>query len=343
MKRGIVALLVTFGFASSLHAAPGDPRLVQGVLEWPAKLTVEPFVVIRTDDGRWYYAEVKGVKRLDSGPLTSGTRVAVLGTEAARPHEITAIALGPGDAAALALALMPHVNAPAPAPTVVAHPPSAPKPVAAEPTSKTEPSPPSKAEPSPALKAEQTSTPKIIAKPERPATPSAALAPAAAPAVAATPAPTLAPTPAPAPAPAVGSVSAGAPTVPPSAKAAAPAVSDSPAPASARVGEAPAPVPPIAEKSSTEKAPEPAGDGPRWTELRGTVKVIAGNWIVVRVDNGQLVLVDLSTVRGGAASLKPGAAIALYGTPTEQKFQAMGIVQPENRPAAKPTTVPPRR
>jgi hypothetical protein len=336
MKRGIVALLVTFGFASSLHAAPGDPRLVQGVLEWPAKLTVEPFVVIRADDGRWYYADVKGVKRLESGPLTSGTRVAVLGTEAARPHEITAIALGRGDAAALALALMPHVNAPAPAPTVVAHPPSAPKPVAAEPMSKTEPSPPSKAEP--------TSTPKTIAKPERlAAMPSAAQAPEAAPAVAATPAPTLAPTPATAPAPAVVSVPAAAPTVSPSAKAAAPAVSDSPAPAAARVGEAPAPVPPIAEKSSPEKAPEPAGEGPRWTELRGTVKVIAGNWIVVRTDNGQLVLVDLSTVRGGAASLKPGAAIALYGTPTEQKFQAMGIVQPENRPAARPTTVPPRR
>ncbi len=39
MKRGIVALMVVFGFASPAQAAPGDPRLVQGVLEWPAKLT----------------------------------------------------------------------------------------------------------------------------------------------------------------------------------------------------------------------------------------------------------------------------------------------------------------
>src|SRR5439155_84460 len=76
------------------------------------------------------------------------------------------------------------------------------------------------------------------------------------------------------------------------------------------------PAPPAAEKSMAVNEPEPAGDGPRWTELRGTVKVIAGNWIVVRTDKGQLVLVDLSTVRGGAASLRPGAAIALYGTPT---------------------------
>ena len=89
--------------------------------------------------------------------------------------------------------------------------------------------------------------------------------------------------------------------------------------------------------------PESAGDGPRWTELRGTVKVIAGNWIVVRADKGQLVLVDLSTVRGGAASLRPGAAIALYGTPTEQKFQAMGIIPPDNRPAPRPANIPPRR
>jgi len=52
---------------------------------------------------------------------------------------------------------------------------------------------------------------------------------------------------------------------------------------------------------------------------------------------------DLSTVRGGAASLRPGAAIALYGTPTEQKFQAMGIVPPDNRPAPRPATIPSRR
>src|SRR5262249_61783213 len=96
MKRGIVALVVTFGLASSTHAAPGDPRLVQGILEWPAKLTVEPFVVIRADDGRWYYAEVKSVKRLESAALTSGTRVAVLGTAAARPHGLTSCAPLPG-------------------------------------------------------------------------------------------------------------------------------------------------------------------------------------------------------------------------------------------------------
>src|SRR5216117_133639 len=81
MRRGIVALSVAVLVASAAHAAPGDPRLIQGVLEWPAKLTAEPFVVIRTDDGRWYYTEIKNAKRLESGPLTSGGRVAILGTE----------------------------------------------------------------------------------------------------------------------------------------------------------------------------------------------------------------------------------------------------------------------
>src|SRR5262249_7331529 len=110
MTRGIVVLTLTFAIAASAHAAPGDPRLVQGTLEWPDKLTAEPFVVVRTEDRRSYYAEIKSAKRLESGPLTAGTRVAVLGAEAARPHEITAIAIGSGDAAALAMALMPHVN-----------------------------------------------------------------------------------------------------------------------------------------------------------------------------------------------------------------------------------------
>jgi len=238
---------------------------VQGVLEWPTRLTVEPFVVVRTDDGRWYYAEIKAAKRLESAPLTAGGRVAVLGTEATRPHEITAIAVGSGDAAALAMALMPPVNPPAPAPAPLSVPTaesaSPPKPVATEP-------PP---------------TPKIVAKPE--------------------------PEPAPAAPPAQSQV-----TEPAAEK-----------PTPVRVTEA---VP-----------PEP----PRWTELQGTVKVIAGNWVLVRADSGQLVLVDLSTVRGGATSLQPGSSIAVYGTPGDQKFQAMGILQPGTRPAARPATVPPRR
>src|SRR5438093_10803224 len=98
MRRGIVALSVAVLVASAAHAAPGDPRLIQGVLEWPAKLTAEPFVVIRTDDGRWYYTEINSAKRLQSGPLPSGRRVALLGTDAAKPHGLTPLARRSADA-----------------------------------------------------------------------------------------------------------------------------------------------------------------------------------------------------------------------------------------------------
>src|SRR5712691_11872573 len=121
MRRWIVVPALMFAFASSAHAAPGDHRLVEGILEWPAKLTVEPFVVVRSEDGRWYYAEIKAAKRLEPSPLTAGARVAVLGIEAMRPHEIMALALGSGDAAALAMALMPHGD-----PTAAASAPPAP-------------------------------------------------------------------------------------------------------------------------------------------------------------------------------------------------------------------------
>src|SRR5262245_47838460 len=308
MRRGIVALSVAVLVASAAHAAPGDPRLIQGVLEWPAKLTAEPFVVIRTDDGRWYYTEIKNAKRLESGPLTSGGRVAILGTEAAKPHEITAIAVGSGDAAGLALALMPHVNAPAAAaaPAGAATPSaSATAPLAVEAPSAAQP-----AAPQPAA------TSKGIARPEPPAAPTPA---------AATPAETPATTaPTAISAPAAGPVPAPAPTP-------APAASDT--------------APPTSDKAAPVKGAdsEPAAEPPRWVELQGTVKVIAGNWIVVRAESGQLVLVDLSTVRGGASSIRPGAPISVYGTPGEQKFQAMGILHSDNRPPAKPASVPPRR
>src|SRR2546427_4887933 len=103
-RRWFVVLSLTFALASLAHAAPGDPRLVQGVLEWPTTLTAKPFVVIPTEDRRGYYADIQGARRLEPARLTVGARVAGLGTEAARSHEITALAFGSGDAAALALA-----------------------------------------------------------------------------------------------------------------------------------------------------------------------------------------------------------------------------------------------
>lgn len=104
MKRFLALAIVILALATdSAFAAPGDPRVVQGTLEWPQNLSAEPFVVIRGADGRLYYADVSTAQRRGSGALTAGSRVAVLGIEGNRPFEMAALAFGPGDAASLGL------------------------------------------------------------------------------------------------------------------------------------------------------------------------------------------------------------------------------------------------
>ena len=103
MKRSLVALAILGLSAGTAMAAPGDPRVVQGTLEWPARIGNEPFVVVRGEDGRLYYTDITAAQRRTADPMTSGSRMAVLGVEGARPYEIAAIAIGAGDAAALGL------------------------------------------------------------------------------------------------------------------------------------------------------------------------------------------------------------------------------------------------
>jgi len=118
--------------AGAALAAPGDPRIVQGTLEWPATVTTESFVVIRGDEGRMYYADLATAQRRTPGPLTAGSRVSLLGIEGSRPYELTTMVIGTGDAASLGLApsftpappASPAPPAP-PAPIVVAPPPPA--------------------------------------------------------------------------------------------------------------------------------------------------------------------------------------------------------------------------
>jgi hypothetical protein len=113
MKRIFVTLALLVVPAGVALAAPGDPRVVQGSLEWPATLAAEPFVVVRGEDGRLYYVDVASAQRRVPGTLTAGTRMAVLGVEGTRPHELAAIAFGPGEAAALGL----HPSGGAPGPS----------------------------------------------------------------------------------------------------------------------------------------------------------------------------------------------------------------------------------
>ena len=95
MKRSLVVLALLGLSAGAAAAAPGDPRVLQGTLEWPATVTSEPFVVMRGDDGKLYYADISVAQRRTPDPLRAGSRMAVLGVEGSRPYEIAAIALGP--------------------------------------------------------------------------------------------------------------------------------------------------------------------------------------------------------------------------------------------------------
>src|SRR5215470_6233369 len=135
-----VAIVVILAAHAAAIAGPGDPRLVNGVLEWPRALTNEPFIVVRGDDGALYYVTITAARR--DAALTSGARIAVLGLEGRTVHEITALGVGAGDSAASALANLQNAKSAsdASAPTVVTPPtvaapttPSAPVPTTASP------------------------------------------------------------------------------------------------------------------------------------------------------------------------------------------------------------------
>jgi hypothetical protein len=118
MTRILITLALLLLGAGPAPAAPGDPRVIQGILEWPATLAAEPFVVIRGDDGRLYYADISAAQRRAPAGLTAGSPMAVLAVEGNRPHELAAIAYGAGDAATLGL------TAPSAAPATSASTPS---------------------------------------------------------------------------------------------------------------------------------------------------------------------------------------------------------------------------
>src|SRR5687767_3263508 len=71
-------------------AAPGDPRLLKGTLEWPATLSTEPIAVVL------YYVEASTAERLGA-PITG--RVSVVAIEGTKPQELSAVIIGSGDSA----------------------------------------------------------------------------------------------------------------------------------------------------------------------------------------------------------------------------------------------------
>jgi hypothetical protein len=149
MKFFAITLILSVVLAGPTLAAPGpgDPRLIQGTLEWPAALSGgEPFIVLRGDDGRVYYADVMAAQRRVQGALSAGSQIAILGLEGTRPYEVLAVALGSGDAAALSLALAQATATTPPTPA----PPSSTPPAAVVP-----PAPPAAPAPAPPARLEE--------------------------------------------------------------------------------------------------------------------------------------------------------------------------------------------
>jgi hypothetical protein len=112
MKLTLSVAAVLF-LAAPVMAAPGDPRAVRGNLEWPAVLSAEPFIVVRGDDGRLYYADVARARRMTPGTIAGA--ISLVGIEGNQSHEIGAVVVGAGDSA-LSMATPP----PAPAETAAA-------------------------------------------------------------------------------------------------------------------------------------------------------------------------------------------------------------------------------
>src|SRR5207248_2263923 len=290
MKRLLIALALAEVLTTPVLAAPGDPRLVQGTIEWPAALASEPVVIVRGDDGRVYSVDVSGAVRHGNAALRGGGRVALLGLEAAKPHELTALVIGSGDAATLARALsqgLTSVTAPAAA---AATPPA----VAA--TSPANGSPTSAIAPTVAAPVAPVATPASPAALPTPATGATPPAPAAAPpATAATP-----PAPAATPPATTGTVP------PPSA--------NPPVPPGTRVMATPA------VAASTERK--------QWARVDGRVHSVEATTLILRDSTGSLVLVDISNLNPNVTRvLRPGSPVSVYGYPLEQRFEAAGYIE----------------
>jgi hypothetical protein len=315
----LIALVLSAVLAVPALAAPGDARLVQGTLEWPATLAREPVVIVRSDDGHVYYADVTDAVRHRTDGLRAGGRVSLLAIESAKPYEVTAIVIGTGDAAGLARALSQGLasSPPASAPAAAAVP-SPPAPAATTPASTPVTTP---AAPAATTPASTPATTPVAAPPA--ATP-------AAPAVATTPEPVPAPAAAP-PAPASGPPAA--PTV----------VIMAPAPPTVSAPTAPT-TPTVVPATATTTAAGTTPPGPRrvlaptpttfagsrgqWSRLDGTIESVGAGTLVLKTDDGSVAYVDISQLSPNVTQvLRLGSAVTVYGYPLEQKFEAAGYIQ----------------
>ena len=322
MKAFVVLLTVAFVLVAHVVAVagPGDPRLVNGVLEWPRTVTNEPFLVVRGDDGVLYYVGVAAARR--DGPLAGGARVSVLGLEGRTANEITALGVGAGETTEAALA---HLQGARPAPAVSA-------PIVATPPAVV-----------PATAPTGTPTPSAASAPAAPAaapvaTSPAGTGPASPPAP---PATTVAPpaprgAPAPAVAPPAPPVTAPGMTVTPGAAApSTAALVPAPPATAARSAAVAAPMaarrPVVEAIAAPATLPVSAGDDRRWTEISGVVESLVGRTLILRSEEGR-VAVDVSSLSPSLERMvTPGTMVRVYGVPVEMRFKAMGFFDPGGR------------
>jgi len=273
MKGLAIGIVLSVVLTGSALAGPGDPRLIQGTLEWPPTLSGgEPFVVIRGDDGRVYYADVMAAQRHVQGTLSAGSHITLLGLESTKSHEILGVALGSGDAAALSLAIAQGT------PTT--------------PSTASAPASPASA-PASTVSAAASTPPAPASTGSAPASPASAPAsPASAPA-------------SPAPAPASPTSAAAGPPAPPAGLAAVP------------------PGPPEEKRLAH-------GEEERGVTLRGNVYMVAGTNYFIKLDDGRVVLVDVSKLEPSAARrFRLGSPVTLVAVPIGNRFQATSFIESE--------------
>ena len=85
---------------------------------------------------------------------------------------------------------------------------------------------------------------------------------------------------------------------------------------------------PPAAPSAPGKATGPAGERKQWARIDGKVQSVEGALLVLRADNGSMVMVDISQLNPNVSqALRRGRLVSVYVYPLEQRFEAAGYIE----------------
>ena len=83
-----------------------------------------------------------------------------------------------------------------------------------------------------------------------------------------------------------------------------------------------------AAPSAPAKGHSPSGDRKQWARVDGKVQSVEGALLVLKADNGSIVMVDISQLNPNVSqALRRGRVVSVYGYPLEQKFEAAGYIE----------------